>query len=91
MDLKTAETIAAAILLRKKELSADLSLLVAISVIDASRKSTFASQFVQKLRKNGLNAVFIGLDAWHNPPEKRFNVENPADHFYNHAFRFGEL
>ena len=79
------------ILLRQKELSTDGSLLVAISGIDASGKSTVAQQLVEGLKRRGLNVVLIGLDAWHNLPEERFNKENPGKHFYAHAFRFGEL
>jgi uridine kinase len=92
-DLRMVETnrIVSAILQRQKELSADRSLLVGISGVDASGKSTIASVLVEELKKRGLNAVSIGLDAWHNPPETRFNDENPAEHFYWHAFRFREL
>src|ERR1700746_3756055 len=92
-DLRIVETnrIVSAILQRQKELSADRSLLVGISGVDASGKSTIASVLVEELKKRGLNAVSIGLDAWHNPPETRFNEENPAEHFYWHAFRFREL
>ena len=76
---------------RRQELSLKASLLVAISGIDGSGKSTMAQQIVERLKSRGLNAVSIGLDAWHHPPEKRFNKDTPAQHFYNHAFRFDEL
>ena len=67
------------------------SLLVAISGIDGSGKSTLAPRIVHRLNADGLHAVLIGLDAWHVPPEKRFSQEDPAQHFYDHAFRFEEL
>ena len=38
-----------------------------------------------------MTAVLIHLDAWHTPPEVRFNRDNPAEHFYNHAFRFTQV
>lgn len=76
---------------RRQELSTKDSLLVALSGIDGSGKSTMAQQVVERLRSQGLNAALIGLDAWHHPPEKRFNKDAPAQHFYNHAFRFDEL
>lgn len=76
---------------RQRELSQTASLLVAISGIDASGKSTIARQVVESLKSQGLNAVLIGLDTWHHPPEKRFNEKAPAQHFYDHAFRFDEL
>lgn len=58
---------------KRQELSQTASLLVAISGIDASGKSTMAQQVVEGLKSQGLNAALIGLDAWHHPPEKRFN------------------
>jgi uridine kinase len=76
---------------RRQELSRTASLLVAISGIDASGKSTLARQIVEGLKSQGLNAAMIGLDAWHHPSEKRFNEKSPAQHFYDHAFRFDEL
>jgi len=76
---------------RRQELSQRVSLLVAISGIDGSGKSTIAQQVVGKLKSRGLDAALIGLDAWHHPPEKRFNKDAPAQHFYHHAFRFNEL
>ena len=76
---------------RRRELAPQASSLVAISGIDGSGKSTIAQQVVERLQGRGLNAVSIGLDAWHHPPEKRFNKDAPAQHFYHHAFRFDEL
>jgi uridine kinase len=76
---------------RRQELASKASLLVAISGIDGSGKSTIARQIVERLKVQGLNAVSIGLDTWHHPPEQRFNKDAPAQHFYHHAFRFDEL
>lgn len=76
---------------RRRELSNRDSLLVAISGIDGSGKSRTAQQVVERLKSRGLNAALIGLDAWHHPPEKRFNKDAPAQHFYHHAFRFDDL
>lgn len=67
------------------------SLLVAISGIDGSGKSTIAPRMVERLEERGLHTVLISLDAWHHPPERRFSKEDPAQHFYDHAFRFEEL
>jgi uridine kinase len=67
------------------------ALLVAFSGIDGSGKSTIAQQVRERLESRGLNAALIGLDAWHHLPEKRFNKDAPAEHFYQHAFRFDEL
>ncbi|HEU0046656.1 MAG TPA: hypothetical protein VFQ43_03495 [Nitrososphaera sp.] len=76
---------------RRQELSPKVGLLVAISGIDGSGKSTMAREVAERLKHQGLNAALIGLDAWHHPPEKRFNKNDPAQHFYSHAFRFDEL
>ena len=76
---------------RRQELSQKICLLTAISGIDGSGKSTMARQVVEGLESRGLNAALIGLDAWHHPPEKRFNKDAPAQHFYHYAFRFDEL
>src|SRR3989442_2382943 len=75
----------------RQELFRKPSLLVGISGIDGSGKSTMAQQIVESLKRQGLNAALIGVDAWHHPPEKRFNQYDPAQHFYDNAFRFDEL
>lgn len=75
----------------RQALSPSISLLVALSGIDASGKSTIAQEIVERLRISGLNAILVGLDPWHNAPEKRFSKDAPAEHFYQHAFRFPEL
>jgi len=76
---------------RRQEFSPQASLLAAISGIDGSGKSTMARQVVERLKSQGLIVALIGLDAWHHLPEKRFNQDAPAQHFYNYAFRFDEL
>lgn len=75
----------------RQQRSPEVSLLVALSGIDGSGKSTIAQRVVGGLENRGLNAVSIGLDAWHHPPAKRFSKEAPAAHFYENAFRFAEL
>src|SRR5258708_37532078 len=76
---------------RRSTLPGHIASLAAISGIDGSGKSSLAKQLAQHLNENGANTIVIGLDAWHNPPEKRFNKDDPAGHFYRHAFRFDEL
>jgi len=66
-------------------------LIVAVSGIDASGKSTLARRAAAELNARGVGAVVISGDDWHNPPEKRFSASNPAEHFYQNAFRFDEL
>ena len=67
------------------------SLLVAISGIDGSGKGYLTTRLVADLRQQGVHAVGIGVDGWLNLPAKRFSKDNPAEHFYYHAFRFEEM
>ena len=67
------------------------SLLVGLSGIDGSGKGFLAEQLVPRLWQRSLNAVSINVDRWLNPPQKRFNPNNPAEHFYYHAIRFEEM
>ncbi len=86
-----ARSIADAIFRRQQEKSDVAPLIVAISGIDASGKSTLARRAAADLNTRGVGTVVISVDDWHNPPEKRFSTANPAGHFYQNAFRFGEL
>lgn len=76
---------------RRDDLPQCNAMVVAISGIDGSGKSTVAKHLAERLNENCISSALIGLDAWHNPPEKRFAMKNPAGHFYRHAFRFNEL
>ena len=67
------------------------SLLVAISGIDGCGKSAFGRKLCEELQSRNLNPALINLDAWHTPPEIRFNKKRPGEHFYKHAFRFQDL
>ena len=67
------------------------ALLVAISGIDASGKTTVAGRVAQELGGQGFNVALIGLDPWHQPQTIRLNPTNPAQHFYRHAFRWDEF
>ena len=84
------QEITAAIVERSKR-KPQACLLVAISGIDASGKSTLARRVVDDLNSNNRHAMLVGLDLWHTPPPERFNRDNPAEHFYHYAFRFDEL
>ena len=71
--------------------SAQRSVLVGISGIDASGKGYVSGKMVAELRRRNLNAVGLHVDDWLNLPEKRFGPSNQAWHFYNHAVRFEEM
>ena len=67
------------------------SFLTAISGIDSSGKGYFTARIVNALQNKGLRAVAINVDGWLNLPDRRFDVHNPAEHFYLHAVRFSEM
>jgi len=66
-------------------------LMVALSGIDGSGKGCIGSRLHTALRKSGVNSYLIGIDGWLELPENRFNKLKPAEHFYNHGFRFDEM
>jgi len=66
-------------------------LMVALSGIDSSGKGYIGSRLHTALRKSGVNSYLIGIDGWLELPENRFNKLKPAEHFYNHGFRFDEM
>ncbi len=65
--------------------------LIAISGIDGSGKGTIAAKLTERLRKHGFKVASINLDVWHHPQTVRLNPTNPAEHFYQHAFRWDDL
>ena len=88
IDIRTAIEM---ILAKRHHASADESLLVAVSGIDGSGKGYVTNLIVDGLRQEGLCAVSVNIDGWLNLPSRRFNDEQPAEHFYRHAIRFEEL
>ncbi|MDJ1176483.1 uridine kinase family protein [Roseofilum capinflatum] len=75
----------------RSQISGDRSLLVALSGIDGSGKGVISNEILSMLTTRNLNIALIGLDAWHHPQSIRFNPDNPAQHFYDNAFRWQEL
>jgi uridine kinase len=86
-----------AIVARRKEIPMKRALLVGISGIDGSGKGFLAARIAEslgeaaRLNDAGYNVAVIGADGWLNLPHIRFNREEPAEHFYNRAFRFDEM
>lgn len=66
-------------------------LLVAISGIDGSGKTSISKQICTQLNRENLNTVLVNIDLWHYPSEIRFSSENSGEHFYRNAFSFNEL
>jgi uridine kinase len=87
-DLRTAIEM---ILVARRRIPAHESLLVAVSGIDASGKGFVTGLIVDGLHQQGLNAVSVNIDAWLDLPSRRFNRDQPAEHFYRHAIRFEEM
>ena len=43
------------------------------------------------LRCRGFSVASLAADDWAAAPEKRFDPNRPAEHFYEHGFRFDEM
>jgi uridine kinase len=67
------------------------AVLAALSGIDASGKGYVTARLADSLESAGLRVASIGIDGWLNLPAVRFSKRNPAEHFYQHAFRFEEM
>jgi uridine kinase len=65
--------------------------LVAISGIDGCGKGYVASRLSEALQAANLRVALIGIDGWLNLPQQRFDPDDPAGHFYEHALRFDEM
>jgi uridine kinase len=92
--MRTKESLgatAAMISQARERLSANRALLVAVSGIDASGKSYLTDRLALRLQESGIRAEALHADGWLNLPHTRFSSENPAEHFYEHAFRFEEM
>lgn len=80
-----------AILTKRQEVSAEKTLLVGISGIDASGKGFITAKLAEEIGNKGFNVANINVDGWLNLPQIRFNSNNPPENFYNNAIRFEEM
>lgn len=86
-----------AIVTQRERLPAERALLVGISGIDGSGKGFVAARVAKSLGRTagvsalGYNVAVIGVDGWLHLPPIRFNEQNPAEHFYEHALRLDEM
>lgn len=76
---------------KRRQISADRSVLVAISGIDASGKGFITSRLSDELQTRGFRVAAVNIDGWLNLPARRFSPCSPAKHFYHHAIRFEEM
>lgn len=67
------------------------SVLIGVTGIDASGKGYLTQKIITRLREQDVKAIHINVDGWLNLPHRRFNPDNPAQHFYVHAIRFDEM
>src|SRR5690242_4976598 len=84
------EQASAAILALSGTLSAHRSVLVAISGIDGSGKGFVASKIAAHLQSHVPTAI-INIDGWLNLSNRRFELANPSQNFYEHAIRLDEM
>ena len=75
----------------RHQVSRQRSIVIALSGIDGCGKGYLTAKIREQLKASGLNTVSINGDGWLNLPDKRFNQDNPAEHFYLNAFRFDEM
>src|SRR5450631_1899047 len=67
------------------------SVLVAITGIDGAGKGYLTAQLDKTLQANDVRTAAINIDGWLNLPDRRFDLSNPAEHFYLQAIRFDEM
>ena len=67
------------------------SVLIGITGIDGGGKGYLTAKIAAQLQQLGVKAISINVDGWLNLPQKRFNQDTPAEHFYEHAIRFDEM
>ncbi len=77
------------------------AVLLGISGIDASGKSTLAREVSRVLTERGVPHALLSVDWFHTPADVRFQPHplpahaaapsDPGEHFYRHAFRWDDL
>ena len=90
-NISTLQTLVKENLDARTLIPSDRSLLAAVTGIDGCGKGYVTGRIVDELQSKGVHAVAINVDGWLNLPDKRFDVQNPAEHFYLHAIRFEEM
>lgn len=66
-------------------------LLVALSGIDGSGKGYVSELLAAVLRERGRRVALVHADGWLELPDRRFDPARPAEHFYDHAFRWEDF
>jgi uridine kinase len=89
--MSNLQTVVDQILDARRAIPSQRSVLTAITGIDGCGKGYVTAQIVHALQAKGVRATGINIDGWLNLPHRRFNISNPAEHFYTHAIRFEEM
>jgi len=89
--LKQLQPFISRIIVERQVTSAQRSILVGISGIDASGKGFITEKIAQRLQEAGWRVATINADDWLNPPEVCLSQRTPGEHFYKHAMRFDEM
>jgi len=89
--MATIEDAVSWILAKSAVVSPRRALLVAVSGIDGSGKGYVTQKIISRLAFQPRRVAGINIDGWLQLPDKRFNKERPAEHFYKHGVRFQEL
>jgi len=75
----------------RTRVSAEHSVLVAVSGIDASGKGFVTARIADALRERALRVAAINVDGWLNLRDRRFSAVAPGAHYYRNAIRFDTL
>jgi uridine kinase len=86
LDLLTSKIVAT-----RTEKSAEQTIVVGISGIDASGKGFITEKIAQGLRESGWRVATINADDWLNLPEVCLSRRTTGEHFYEHAMRLDEM
>ncbi len=89
--LNQLDLLASRIVATRAEKSAEQAILVGISGIDAGGKGFITEKIAKRLREAGWRVATINADDWLNLPEVCLSQDKPAEHFYEHAMRFGKM
>ncbi len=71
--------------------ASDRAVLVALTGVDGCGKGYIARKIAHALEAQSLKIATINIDGWLNLPPVRFSQSNPAEHFYQYAFRFKQM
>lgn len=75
----------------RNRITEDRAAVIGLSGIDGSGKTRLAAAIREELGRHDLSVAVIGVDAWLDLPNRRFNPEALGRHFYEHGIRFQSM